>query len=146
MVCQMISCFEIKSNFVSMVDLLVFHNCFLLFRILRLLELVFNLAIELFLSLLVKHLTSPISSITTSSAMIQSTQMVQASKVPRKEGDPTIFKEITILKGEENLTCVELIDIHSNHDVLKASNNGNTITNAQIGHHFGKISNYTLYI
>ncbi len=114
-------------------------------RHLRLLELDFNLAIELFLSLLVKHLIGPISSITTSSAMIQSTQMVQASKVPRKEGDPTILKEVTTL-GEENLTCVDLIDIHSNHDVLKASNNGNTITNAQIGHNFGKISNYTLYI
>jgi hypothetical protein len=46
------------------------------------------------LSLLVKHLTCPISSITTSSAMIQSTQMVQASKAPRKEGDLTIFKEV----------------------------------------------------
>jgi hypothetical protein len=69
--------------------------------------------------------------------------MVQTSKVPRKEGDPTIFKEFTMLEGEENLTCVDLIDIHSNHDVLKA---GNTITNAQIGHNFGKFSNYTLYI
>lgn len=95
MVCQMIACFEIKSIFVSMVDLLVFDNCFLLFRVLRLLELVFNLAIELFLSLLVKHLSSLISSITTSSAVIQPTQMVQASKAPRKEGDPTIFKELT---------------------------------------------------
>jgi hypothetical protein len=142
----MFACFETKSTFVSIVDLLVFDNCFLLFRVLRLLELVFNLAIELLLSLLVKHLTSPISYITTSNAMIQSTQMVQALKVPRKEGDPTIFKEITMLEGEENLTCVDLIDVHSNHDVLKASNNGNTITNAQIGHNFGKISNYTLYI
>jgi hypothetical protein len=78
--------------------------------------------------------------------MIQSTQMVQASKVPRKEGDPTTFKEITMLEGEENLTCVDLIDIHSNHDVLKASNNGNIITNAQIGHNFSKFSNYTLYV
>ncbi len=94
MVCQMIACFEIKSIFVSIVDLLVFDNCFLLFRVLRLLELIFNLAIELLLSLLVKHLTCPISSITTSSAMIQSTQMVQASKAPRKEGDLTIFKEV----------------------------------------------------
>jgi hypothetical protein len=142
----MIACFEIKSKLVSIVDLLVFDNCFLFFRVLRLLELVFNLAIELFLSLLVKHLIGPISSITTSSAMIQSTQMVQASKVPRKEGDPTIFKEFTTLEGEENLTYVDLIDIHSNHEVLKASNNGSTITNAQIGHNLGKISNYTLYI
>jgi hypothetical protein len=135
-----------KSIFVSIVDLLVFDNYFLLFRVLRLLEIVFNFAIELFLSLLVKHLTSPISSITTSSAMIQLTQMVQASKVPRKEGDPTIFKEVTMLEGEETLTCVDLIDIHSNHDVLKASNNGNTITNAQIGHNFRKFSNYMIYI
>ncbi len=51
-----------------------------------------------------------------------------------------------MLEGEENLTCVDLIDIHSNHDVLKASYNGNTITYAQIGHNFGNFPNYTLYI
>jgi len=72
----------------------------------------------------------PIYSSATSNANVGSIEKeVEVLKIASKKGDAMLFKEVTMLEGEENLTYVDLIEhnIDSNQDLLKGRHNEDTI-------------------
>jgi hypothetical protein len=73
----------------------------------------------------------PIYSSATSNANVGSIEKeIEVLKVASKKIDAMLFKEVTMLEGEENLTYVDLIEhnIDSNQDLLKGRHNEDTIT------------------
>jgi hypothetical protein len=74
----------------------------------------------------------PIYSSGTSNANVGSIEKeVEVLKVAsKKKGVAMLFKEVTMLEGEENLAYVDLIEhnIDSNQDLLKGRHNEDTIT------------------
>ncbi len=91
----------------------------------------------------------PIYFSATSNANVGSTEKeVEALKIASQKVDAMLFKEVTRLEGEENLTYVDLIEhnIDFDQDLLKGRHNEDTITNAHISHNFSNFTNCIVHL
>lgn len=91
----------------------------------------------------------PIYSSATSNANVGSIEKeIEVLKVASKKIDAMLFKEVTMLEGEENLTYVDLIEhnIDIDQDLWKRRHNEDTITKCTHWSQISAILQIALYI